>query len=207
MTFVFAPPWSGPDRAAIALVTEKGYARVLPAHVAGTQLRAVQSRLKVDMRSLFAEAGIRWRDRAGRVQLRTDDPGPLVYALPLQTADGRVRADAAKRLARDVFGGGLDEAARQVLQTPGLHKMDIDRWMGLRLAFMQEADALTAVRDLVAAQPECRLYRLGGTQALMRRQVVWRILEHLGSVSLPRGRLEGRDRGPGKIGASSQRWR
>lgn len=151
----------------------------LPAHVTGTEWRAVQSRLKVDMRSLFAEAGIRWRDCGGRIQLRADNAGPLVYALPLQTAEGRVRADAAKRLARDVFGGGLDGAARQVLQTPGMHQMDIDRWMGLRLAFLKEPDPLTAVRDLVEAQPDCRLYRLGGTPALMRRQVAWRILEHL----------------------------
>lgn len=50
---------------------------------------------------------------------------------------------------------------------------------GLRLAFMQEKDPLTAVRNLVEAQPECRLYRLGGTPALMRRQFVWRVLEHL----------------------------
>jgi hypothetical protein len=56
--------------------------------------------------------------------------------------------------------------------------MDIDRWMGLRLAFMQEKDPLTAVRDLVEAQPEYRLYRLGGTPSLMRRQFVWRVLEH-----------------------------
>jgi hypothetical protein len=44
---------------------------------------------------------------------------------------------------------------------------------------MQEKDPLTAVRNLVEAQPECRLYRLGGTPALMRRQFVCRVLEHL----------------------------
>lgn len=81
--------------------------------------RAVQDRLKIDMRRLFAEAGIRFRTRAGRIVLRADDPGPLVYALPLQTADGRVRADAAKTLARDTFGGGLEDAARLVLREPG----------------------------------------------------------------------------------------
>jgi len=35
------------------------------------------------------------------------------------------------------------------------------------------------VRDLAAAQPECRLYRLSGTSALMRRQLVWRLMEGL----------------------------
>ena len=95
----------------------------LSAHATGTQWRAVQRRLKVDMRSLFADAGIQWRDRAGRIQLRADDPGPLGYALPLRTADGRVRADAAKRLARDVFGGSLE-----VLQRHRLDEMDVDRW-------------------------------------------------------------------------------
>lgn len=136
---------------------------LLPAHVTPDGWRAVQTRLKVDMRQLFAEAGIRFRIRADRVAVAADDPGPLVYALPLQAADGRVRASAARTLARDMFGGGLDEAAAMVLRQPGIHKMDIDRWMGLRLAFMQEKDPLAAVRDLVEAQPECRRYRLGGT--------------------------------------------
>jgi len=152
---------------------------LLPAHVTPDGWRAVQTRLKVDMRQLFAEAGIRFRIRADRVAVAADDPGPLVYALPLQAADGRVRASAARTLARDMFGGGLDEAAAMVLRQPGIHKMDIDRWMGLRLALHAgEGSPRSGAgpgRGPAGMPPvPARRYT-----ALMRRQFVWRVLEHL----------------------------
>lgn len=152
---------------------------LLPDHVRPAQWNAVQSRLKRDMRQAFAAAGIRSRLQNGRVAVRADNPGPFVYTLPLQTADGRIRANASKTLARDTFGGGLEGGATAFLRQRGLHETDVDRWTGLRLAFLQQTDPPTAVRDLALAQPECRLYRLGATPRLMYRQVVWRIIGHL----------------------------
>ena len=150
----------------------------LPGHVTPSGWRSLQTRLRVDMRQMFAEAGIRWRSSSGSIALRADDPGPLVYALPLQTKDGRIRGDAAKRLARDSFDGRFEGAVSRVSQCH-FDPADIDRWMGLRLAFMQEREPVQAVRDLAAVQPDFRMYRIGGTPALLRRQFVWRVLEHL----------------------------
>jgi hypothetical protein len=152
---------------------------LLPDHVRAPQWNAVQSRLKRDMRQTFATAGIRSRVQNGRVAIRADDPGPLVYALPLQTADGRIRANAEKALNRDTLGRGLERGATEFGRQAGFIESDVDGWTAIRIKLLQERYAVGVIRDLALAQPECRLYRLGANSKLMYRQVIWRIIGHL----------------------------
>jgi hypothetical protein len=147
----------------------------LPARVTPGDLQAVQTRLKIDMRAAFRDNGFRYRTTGGRVSVRTDNTDPLVYALPLQRRDGQLRADAAARLTRDTVNGGTDLSV--VLDR--FDRNHVDLWTGLRLALLAEPDPLRAVRDLAEVRPDCRLYRVGGTATLARRQFVWRVLGHL----------------------------
>ncbi|MFG3437797.1 hypothetical protein ACGF0J_11205 [Nonomuraea sp. NPDC047897] len=152
----------------------------LPPQVTPSAWRAVQGRLQAEMRSLLADAGFQFRIRGSHVLTCSRDPGPLVYATPLQNSAGALRADIDRKLKKDTFPGpGLQYAIEEAAKVPGFNIQNIDYWMSLQIAFLQEGNPAKAVRDLCEAQPKFRFYRLGATRAFMLRQFVWRIIGHL----------------------------
>lgn len=131
------------------------------------------------MRQIFAEAGLRFRQHGGRISVRSDPSPNLVYALPLQSAEGHLRADAGETLGRDAFGRGYEHRVREHLNRPGVNPADFDHWTHVRLRLLSDTDVLGSVKELTEAYSQCTAFRLGAHPTLMRRQFLWRVIDLL----------------------------
>src|SRR6266700_86007 len=70
--------------------------------ISSSALRGVSPELRDDLRQMFAKAGLHFAEEGkAAIRIRSDgEMSGLIVQLPLQTADGRLRADVLKRLTR-----------------------------------------------------------------------------------------------------------
>ena len=154
----------------------------LPVSVDAERFEALGSRLRKELRSFLAGAGLQYRRTdQGRVCLRCQptDRGGLVYARPLQNAAGQFRRDAPERLARDTVDAGLEALIPDLLAKPGASLFGVNSWGHLQLELLSATDPLPLLRTVAKERPDLRFYRVGGTDRLLRRLGFWRMLDQL----------------------------
>lgn len=133
----------------------------LPPQITPPIWRSVQARLQADMRSFLAGAGIRFRMSGNRVTIAAD-PSTFLYSRPLQRADGAIRTDAARTLAKDTVNVSFTKPLQLFSSGTGFDREQMDWWTKVRLDFLGEPDPLKAVRDFAARASGHGKIRVGG---------------------------------------------
>jgi hypothetical protein len=160
---------------------------LLPSAVSSQTFHSVEQRLtKQTMREFLQDAGLRVRRDRGRLRLRSNasDHRPLLELYSLQDGTGRFRSDAAQVLSGasslSGFGADLQEMLPRMLSQPGAQpQQDLNYWGRLQLAFWDASDPLAALSQLHAGQRGFRFYVVHPTDKLLKRLIIWRVLEHL----------------------------
>lgn len=160
---------------------------VVPSTVSSQTFYSVEQRLaRQTMNHFLQDAGLRARRDQGRLRLRNiaSDHRPLLELSSLQDERGRFHSDAAHILAGGNVlaggGAGLQEVVPRLLSQPGAQPQhDLNYWGQLQLAFWHTSDPLSVLRKLHAEQAGFRFYVIHPTDKLIKRLIIWRILDHL----------------------------
>jgi len=159
---------------------------LLPRNVSAQTFYSVEKRLaKQTMREFLRDAGLRARRDQGQLRLRTDltDHRPLLELHPLQGPDGSFGSDAAKVLTGTHMLSGINAdiqaALPRLLSQPGAQpEQDLNYWGRLQVALLG-TDPITALRELHAGQTQFRFWVVHATDKLIKRLIIWRVLDHL----------------------------
>jgi hypothetical protein len=160
----------------------------LPAAITPSIWQSLSHYVAPDIRALAAEAGLRYRVEGQTVMARLAPvPDDLVYIRPLQAVDGRFRRDVNEILVRDTVEIDLSKDLRpRLLAKRASGELSLDQLGAFQAALYSVDDPFPILREIVADNPQLRMFRIGSYQRLWKRLLIWRIITELGSGVAPK---------------------
>ena len=155
----------------------------LPSAITPSIWQSLNHYLAPELRALGAEAGIRYRISGQAVMVRLAPvPDDLVYIRPLQAVDGQLRRDVHDILVRDTVEIDLSKDLRpRLLAKRASGELSLDQLGAFQAALYSVEDPFPILREIVADNPQLRMFRIGSYERLWKRLLIWRIITGLGS--------------------------
>jgi hypothetical protein len=154
----------------------------LPPTITPSIWHALSQRVTGGLRTFAAEAGFRFRVSAQTVLVRADAQSghDFVYAKPLQSREGRLRANLADILSENTVAVDLSTALRPRLQAKFVAgELSLDQLGSFQAALYSTQDPIPVLQQILDDNPRLRMFRIGSRERLWKRLMIWRMITEL----------------------------